>query len=258
MGDVFCDGSVCDVGRVFDNGGWRIFWKEAYAKKGGIWWERKRRDDRRGKVTINKKHLFYAGLGIVVLVFFCLLMRSCKLTDRLSVTTGELNVVRANNEMLAKEALKERAALTEKIEYETKKVVLLSDELKRKDAKIDNLTKRTKDLEATYPTLPDDTAKIQNLTAQVIAWKEQFNLSDAKCRDYEGIVFALTNKYELQVTISDTWKSQFEGEVKAGALKDDAITLLKRDLRVARLFGTVKTTAVLALGGFVIYNLIKK
>ncbi|CAK0779049.1 hypothetical protein CCP2SC5_880001 [Azospirillaceae bacterium] len=71
-------------------------------------------------------------------------------------------------------------------------------------------------------------------------------------------MFAINKKYASQVVITSSWVEKYNDVIKLNAENEAMVRNLRSDLGLARLVGGVKTAAVVALGGYIIYSLIKK
>lgn len=210
-----------------------------------------------GLINLIKKYWplsILIGVSIVILT----LLRSCAYTDeyitaanKYAVRVKELhgNILKLDKVITQKEA--EIAGLDKANTY-------LNYVISQKNTQLEYATKKIDGLNDALAGATTDAERVPILVNLVAEWTNKFNLSDAKCKDYQGIIFNLQEKYSAQVVITDQWKAKYGLSESARADADAVIAVLRKDLRRAKLFGGVKTIGVMALAGVVICSLISK
>ena len=199
--------------------------------------------------------LALAALFFLGLIFFT--VKSCNLYDENSVLKGKYETYQA----LAKEHTKlMQAAIAEqekKIKELEQKQTIYEESIKKKEGQIANLHGTTAELEKKRRELTDKDAIIANLDTQVAAWKEKFSLAQSVIEEKDKIIFNLTEKYDAQVTISNSYKLQFEEGQKLNQIAELRIQSLEKELRISKFTGKIARAGTLILAGLVVYTLVK-
>lgn len=191
-------------------------------------------------------------IGIVILF-----QRSCHVTDELSFYKGLFSAYQAkaeaadleakqiiaekekSNASLVKENVelkKDSSAIAGKITAKDKAIAALEEErkgLKDLPAIIVNQDKTIAELKITLAWEREDKAKIQT-------WGNNYKLA-----------------YENQITISDEWKKKADREEQLKNLSLDISGKKDRQIQKLRLFGNVKTVAIVAAAAYLGYGLVK-
>ncbi len=196
----------------------------------------------------------FALLVIILLIGY----KSCSLSDKYSLLTGEFNAykqVAAKNVEAAKKTISEQ---TKVIGDMTKKIVSANAEIFKKNEQIVSANKTVANLEAQYADLKTDAERVVNLSAQVNIWKDKFSLSEGIIKDKDGIIFSLTEKYDAQVKITGAVQVQLTDCLKLRVLYDDRISVLERALKKARFVSKLKSWGGVALAAGMVYLIVKK
>ncbi len=200
--------------------------------------------------------LALAALFFLGLIFFT--VKSCNLYDENSVLKGKY----ATYQTLAKEHTKlMQAAIVEqekKIKELEQKQIIYEENIKKKEGQIASLHGTTGELEKQRRELTDKDAIIANLDTQIAAWKEKFSLAQSVIEEKDKIIFNLTEKYDAQVTISNSYKLQFEEGQKLNQIAELRIQSLEKELRISKFTGKIARAGTLILAGLVAYVAIAK
>ena len=80
-----------------------------------------------------------------------------------------------------------------------------------------------------------------------------------EARDVERVkqIAAWQGKYDAQVVISESWKAQYEGANRLLTISADLNKSLIRKVKTQTILGNIKTGAVVAAAGYIIFNAIK-
>jgi len=200
--------------------------------------------------------LALAALFFLGLIFFT--VKSCNLYDENSVLKGKY----ATYQTLAKEHTKlMQAAIVEqekKIKELEQKQIIYEENIKKKEGQIASLHGTTGELEKQRRELTDKDAIIANLDTQIAAWKEKFSLAQSVIEEKDKIIFNLTEKYDAQVTISNSYKLQFEEGQKLNQIAELRIQSLEKELRISKFTGKIARAGTLILAGLVAYAALAK
>jgi predicted nuclease with TOPRIM domain len=205
----------------------------------------------------NKIKLTVIGLAILAIISW-LGLKSCRLTDNLSKLKGEYEVYKKNamaeNEKL-NTACENQIAIINKFDKQIKDT---EGDIAHKDEAIKNKSNQISALEKELAGISDKDAKIANLTKQVEAWKEQFSLAQAIIVDKDKIIYDWSQKYDAQVVISDSWKKKYENELQLRQVAEKGWKAAEWGIKTARLASNVKSLAIIAIGGYLTYKLLKE
>jgi len=104
----------------------------------------------------------------------------------------------------------------------------------------------------------DKDAAIRNLKAQVAAWAAKFSLCMANTNAKDEQIANLSAALNNQAQISESWKSQYEKEHALRLLAEGLFTNLEHRIKVSSFWSRAKTVALVAVGGGLVYSLVKK
>ncbi len=198
------------------------------------------------------------GTGIALVLGIVLIgYKSCNLSDKYSLLTGEFNAykqVADNNTKVAQKTIDNQ---TKVIGDMTKKIAVHEIEASKKNEQIKDVNKKLTVLEGEYATLTDCPSQRENLTKQVAEWKDKFSLSEGIIKDKDGIIFSLTGKHDAQIKITEAVRVQLTDCIKLQTLYDDRISVLEKALKQARFMSKLKSWGGVALAAGVTYFLLK-
>ena len=115
---------------------------------------------------------------------------------------------------------------------------------------------RLKQIEPAYPEL-ESHPLVLNLRAQISSLEmvvAEFTLRDS---DHESRYFNLTEKYNAQVGISDSYRAMYENEKELHRLAIDRLKIADRRIASLRFTGNAKNVLVVVAGGAIAYLLLK-
>ena len=230
---------------------------------------------------MNSKNIVkYGAIGAILIIcitFF--LTRACYKRDtNYDVLKGQYNLLQTETNALIKVSQKEITEYQNTIAERDTRIKEISATVAVKNKKIQDLHIATQNLEDTldfYTLIPNED-KIVNLQKQVKVWKKKFTISESIIKDLgqpieyydehgvkkikypEGsITFNLQEKYNTQLKISLNYKEMYEKSQRLVLLADKRLKLADKKIRNARLGSTVKTIALGAVGGYLIYKVVK-
>jgi hypothetical protein len=186
------------------------------------------------------------------------LIRSCGYDAEAKLLAAEIGTTAKHTKAHAKALDKQIAEQAKIIGQMDKAIGLLRGAIGTKDGAIKDKDKEIVGLSDELARAKTDAERVPILTKLVDEWTQKFRISETKIKDYDGIIFSLNKKYESQVVISGSWKYKYDDMSKLNAENEALVGMLRRDLGVARIVGGVKSAAVVALGAYIIYSLIKK
>ena len=209
---------------------------------------------------MNSKNIVKYGVYIAIaLILMLFIVKSCNIYDNYSVLKGQYNLLQTETNALVKVSQKEIIEYQNTIAERDTRIKEISATVAVKNKKIQDLHIATQNLEDTldfYTLIPNED-KIVNLQKQVEAWKDKFAIISTIVKDKDEIIFNLQEKYNTQLKISLNYKEMYERSQQLVLLADKRLKLADKKIRNARLGSTVKTIALGAVGGYLIYKVVK-
>jgi hypothetical protein len=98
---------------------------------------------------------------------------------------------------------------------------------------------------------------VANLKAQIAAWSSKFTLAQAVIAEKDKIISAWAAKFNAQVVISESWKAKYDAECRLLRLAEQGWKASESKLRWTRVMGNIKSGAVIAAAGYIIFNAIQ-
>lgn len=204
------------------------------------------------------KPLAYVVLALALLATLIFLFRGCDLYDKYSELKGQYDAYKQDvneKEQKAKKTISEQETKIEKLQESTDKLIVELDTIEKKtvvkDSEIGSLEEELKGLKG-----KDEI--IVNLKSQVVVWKEKFSLAQQTIERKDKIIFNLSEKYDAQLRITETWKGRFEAENRLRLLGEERIKMCDSKLRSSRFTSRIEKVIIVGLGGYIAYTLIKK
>jgi len=183
------------------------------------------------------------GLALALTVAVC---DGLRLRDKASVAAGKYE------EALTQERVNGKA-LTLQIGEMQKIVGQRDKEIAEKNRAIGRLTDTIGHRDADLVTLggrlaqaKTDTDRVPILTAMVENWRAKYNTAALIIAEKDKVISAWAAKYSAQVTISESWKQKYEGELHLRTLAEKGWKVSERKLRWARVTGNIKTGIIIA------------
>jgi len=209
---------------------------------------------------MNSKNIVKYGVYIAIaLILMLFIVKSCNIYDNYSVLKGQYNLLQTETNALVKVSQKEIIEYQNTIAERDTRIKEISATVAVKNKKIQDLHIATQNLEDTldFDTQISNEDKIVNLQKQVEAWKDKFAIISTIVKDKDEIIFNLQEKYNTQLKISLNYKEMYERSQQLVLLADKRLKLADKKIRNARLGSTVKTIALGAVGGYLIYKVVK-
>jgi len=195
---------------------------------------------------------FLLVCGVIFLVF-----RSCNLYDKNSVLHGQLG--EAKNIAEADAKLKDALIAKQNII-----IGQANKEIAERDKAIGHLTNTIGHRDADLVTLggrlaqaKTDTDRVPILTAMVENWRAQYNTATLIIAEKDKVISAWAAKFNAQVTISEAWKAKYDAECRIRHLAEQGWKASESKLRWTRVMGNIKSGAVIAAAGYIIFNAIQ-
>lgn len=180
------------------------------------------------------------------------------LVDKYSYLTGEYEALVAVHEEYKETALSEIKDREKLIKELTAVNEALEVNIEKVRAESNRLDTRIQELETEREALTDKDEVIANLEAQVSAWREKFSLARDEIEIKDRQLFNLTEKYEAQLAISNHWKTMFFQESAIRVHGEARIGILEKRLKRSSVLGRIKNIAIIAIGGFLVYEFVRR
>jgi hypothetical protein len=209
-------------------------------------------------VKIKPSYIVIAALAVAVMV---LCVALAKTTDKSSVLIGRAEEANAALQAVVAEASKTIAAQGLVIAAKTKEIADIiaqsgqpSPSEVEKDKAIVALKKKNAELAAAG----DYKAAYEGAQAEIRAWSEKFTLAETRhAQDIFNLNASWQGKYDAQVVIGDAWKQKCEGANRLLTISTALNKSLVRKVKTQAIIGNLKTGAVVAAAGWIIFNAIK-
>lgn len=213
-------------------------------------------------MSINvKKHWRTIAVIAAVVLALVFLARSCRLSDKYSTLKGQYEAYRAIsiedgkrlNALIGAKAA-EIEALTRQITDIIAQAGQPSPAEAEKDKTIAALKKKVSALESQG----DLAGALDAAKEQVVQLSEKFTLSEQR----HGLNIAALNtawqaKFDAQVTISESWKQQYEAEHRLRELAEGMNGVLERKVKRLQLTGKAKSLLVIAGAAYLGSTIVK-
>lgn len=205
---------------------------------------------------IKKDKLFLAIIISLALLAGWAVIRSLRVSNSYARVSGEY-----------KQAKKDMA--DREIKYAAERAAIIADkdsEIAKRDAENSQLEKsidikdsKLASLESEYAELQDLPAKLLNLQQQLEEWKQKFSLAQSEIANLKKNIFDLTADYESKLKRLDlSWQTQYEDYKKSVNSKcEESLSVLRRDLFVAKLGSNIKTILIVAASAFILIETIR-
>lgn len=205
--------------------------------------------------------LKYVFAGVVLLLLVVFLGRSCAIRGKYLELKGEYKTLKAISDEDRKQLNAVIAAKSAEIEQLTKKISDIianagqpSQAEVEKDQQIAELSAKVHALEAQG----DLAGALAASKAECAQWAAKFTLAEERHKaDIFNLNTAWQAKFDAQVVISDSWKSQYESEHRLCVLAEAMIKSLEGRVKRLQLTGNLKTLVVVGGGAYVGYKALK-
>jgi hypothetical protein len=192
------------------------------------------------------------GLGIIFLgLDKC---GSSKKADELRGQYEEASRIAKVERLIKEEVIKEQQGIIKKQDL---LIVESRKEVEIKNSYISSLGNTVAELEGEFDSLTDKDEKIANLVTQVSIWKEKFTLAQSIISDKDAIIFSLTQKYESQLKISNSYKDMHESIQPLVEICTKQVKELEKINRRLKFTSKLKTGVVVSCALLFLYNMVK-
>ena len=211
------------------------------------------------RIIMDKRKIVKCGVyAVIVLSLFLFITKSCNLYNSYSVLKGQYELLQAENNSLIEISQKEISKYQNKIAERDRKIEEITETVAIKTKKIQELSEISTNLEQEIAGLNNKDIIINKLKENITIWKQKFTIAESIIADKDKIIFNLQEKYEAQLKISLNYKEMYEKSHQLLLLSNKQLKLADRKIRSARLFSSVKTIAIGAIAGYIIYDKVVK
>jgi chromosome segregation ATPase len=174
------------------------------------------------------------GVGLfLVIAFFYAVCDRAKLVDEISQAKGKYEVYRQiaiTNEAISAKVIKEQLdkidGLNGAIDSANTVIATLQTHQEEANETIGNLNNK-------LALAKTDAEKVPILTALVEEWSVKFYLAQDQLKEKDKVIFSLTEKYNAQLQISETYKADWTAESSLRTLAETRLNLM--DKRISSL-----------------------
>lgn len=205
------------------------------------------------------KPIYWIALALVI-AFGIAVCVGLRILDEPSVAAGQhqeaLAVAKANNAALTLQIGRMTAIVGQKdqeIAEKNEAIGHMTNTIGQKDSNLEALGQKLKQLE----TSGDLSAQVANLKEQVKAWSEKFTLAQSVIAEKDAIIADWTAKLAAQVTISESWKQNYNSELHLRTLAEKGWKASENKLRWTRVLSNIKSGLICGAIGYIGYSAIK-
>jgi len=205
------------------------------------------------------KPIYWIALALVI-AFGIAVCVGLRILDEPSVAAGQhqeaLAVAKANNAALTLQIGRMTAIVGQKdqeIAEKNEAIGHMTNTIGQKDSNLEALGQKLKQLE----TSGDLSAQVANLKEQVNAWSEKFTLAQSVIAEKDAIIADWTAKLAAQVTISESWKQNYNSELHLRTLAEKGWKASENKLRWTRVLSNIKSGLICGAIGYIGYSAIK-
>jgi hypothetical protein len=205
-------------------------------------------------MTMKIKLIYFVvlGLALALTISVC---DGLRYKEKTSVLIGNLEQVLIQERLNAAEQDKIIAAKNIVIAEQDKKLITsaqvighMTKAIGQKDAELDKIR-------GTWSILSAECQfKLHELDD---TWGGKYRLLEGVVVEKDKQITAWAGKYDAQVVISDAWKAKFEGAQRLLTISASVNKSLIRKVKTQAIIGNIKTGAVVAAAGYIIFNAIK-
>jgi len=202
----------------------------------------------------------YILSGLIIALILIGVYRGCMLStlrDQYNQLKGQYDALKKASDAAMTEALVYIKKQDDRIAEQTKLIEAKDIEIAARYRAIASLQSSITILEAEYATLTDKDAMIVNLKSQVNIYKD-------KCLTFEGIIkdkddqlAAWAFKFDALFKIREQWEKLYNDEHALRLIADQALSIQEKRLKSLSFGSNFKTIAIIAIGGFFAYDLIR-
>jgi hypothetical protein len=205
-------------------------------------------------MKIKPVYFIALGLALALTVAVC---DGIRIRDKYSISIG-------NYQAALDHSKQDEAALTLQIAKANEIVGQQNAIIIERDKTIGHLTNTIGQQDADLVTLggrlaqaKTDTDRVPILTAMVENWRAKYSTATLIIGEKDKVIEAWAAKYAAQVTISESWKAKYDAECRIRHLAEQGWKASESKLRWTRIVGNVKSGAIVAAAGYIIFNVIK-
>ena len=202
----------------------------------------------------------YILSGLIIALILIGVYRGCMIStlrDSYNQLKGQYDALKKASDAAMTEALAYIKKQDARIVEQTKLIEAKDIEIAARYRAIAGLQSSITLLEAEYVILTDKDAMIRNLLLQIGVYKEKCLALESVIADKDTQLSSWKLAFEAQVGISETWKKQYEGEYALRLVADQALSVQEKRLKSLNFGSQFKTVAIIAIGGFFAYDLIR-
>jgi len=208
---------------------------------------------------MRMKPVYWIALGLV-LALTVAVCDGARLRDKYSIAIGNYQVALDQSKKDGKALTLQIGELQQTVGQKDKEIAEkietighMTNAIGRKDSDLTELVQKLHQLEVSG----DLPAQVANLKEQVKVWSEKFSLAQSVIAEKDAIIADWAAKYSAQVTISESWKQKYEGELHLRTLAEKGWKASGRKLWWTRVMSHIKSGLIVGALGYLGYSAIK-
>ena len=192
------------------------------------------------------------GLALALTISVC---DGLRYKDKTSVRIGNLEQAITQERVIVAEKDKIIAAQNIVIAEQDKKLYTSEQVIGHMTTAIGQKDRELADIRGTWANLSTECRfKLRELDD---TWGGKYRLLEGVVVEKDKQLLSWANKFAAQVVISDAWKAKYEGANRLLTISQSVIKGLARKVKTQAIIGNIKTGAVVAAAGYIIFNAIK-
>jgi len=203
-------------------------------------------------MKIKPSYVIIAALVVAVVILSVVLSKTI---DKASVRIGNLEEALTQERLSVAEQDKIIAAKNIVIAEQDKKLYTSEQVIGHMTTAIGQRDRELGEIRGTWSKLSTECQfKLRELDN---VWSAKFTLLEGIVVEKDKQITAWAGKYDAQVAISDAWKAKYEGSQRLLSISMGLNKSLIRKVKTQTILGNIKTGAVVAAAGYIIFNAIK-
>ena len=203
-------------------------------------------------MKIKPSYVIIAALVVAVVILSVVLSKTI---DKTSVRIGNLEQAITQERVIVAEQDKIIAAKNIVIAEQDKKLYTSEQVIGHMTTAIGQKDRELADIRGTWANLSTECRfKLRELDD---TWGGKYRLLEGVVVEKDKQLLSWANKFAAQVVISDAWKAKYEGANRLLTISQSVNKSLIRKVKTQAILGNIKTGAVVAAAGYIIFNAIK-
>ena len=202
------------------------------------------------------KPIYWIALGLA-LALTVAVIDGLRLHDKYSIAIGNYQAALDQSKKDGKALTLQIGELQQTVGQRDKEIAELTESIVVINTTIEVKNTTLVKLRVALAEAKTDAERVAILTAEVKVWSEKFSLAQSVIVEKDAIIAAWAAKYGAAVTISESWKQKYEGELHLRTLAEKGWKASERRLRWTRVMSNIKSGLIVGALGYLGYSAIK-